>query len=173
MNPSDPASLQNLNDIVLPAAISWWPLASGWYVLISLLLTAFIWFTFRSIRRWISNRYRREALHELHRLVQSIKANENRDENLRQIPVVLKRAALSAYPRNQVASLSGSDWYRFLNSTLSKPEFTNSISSTLDALSYSSGELDGVDSNAVFESTNACKYWLQHHRDPITEAGET
>ena len=61
MNTPDPASLQNLNDIVLPEAVSWWPLANGWYYLFGVLLLLLAWFAYRMIRSWRRNGYRREA----------------------------------------------------------------------------------------------------------------
>jgi len=62
MNSPDPASLQNLNDIALPATVGWWPLATGWYFLVGLLLITLAWLSYRSLQRWINNRYRRAAL---------------------------------------------------------------------------------------------------------------
>ncbi|NOR19848.1 MAG: DUF4381 family protein, partial [Xanthomonadales bacterium] len=109
MKLNDPASLQNLNDIVLPANVEWWPLASGWYFLLGLLLIAVGWYGYRSAQRWIANRYRRAALRELELLKEAVGNDVDRNNNLRQLPVLLKRTALSAYPRHQVASLSGKD----------------------------------------------------------------
>ena len=34
---NDPGSLQNLNDIVVPGPVAWWPLAPGWYLLLAVL----------------------------------------------------------------------------------------------------------------------------------------
>ena len=144
MNSPDPASLQNLNDIVLPATVGWWPLAPGWYFLIGLLLITLAWLCYRSLQRWNNNHYRRAALTELQLLEEDTQNAEKRDSSLRQLPVLLKRTALSAYPRNQVASLSGDDWYGFLNSQVKKPAFTDPTISLLDHLAYSTGHLGSV-----------------------------
>ena len=168
MKSPDPASLQNLNDIVLPATVDWWPLATGWYFLFGLLLIALAWFGYRSLHRWMNNRYRRAALQELQLLADRIHATEDRDANLRQIPVLLKRTALSAYPRSQVASLSGKDWFHFLNSTVKIPPFTDSTASTLNKISYSSGELSAVDSQATTALLNASRQWLKHHQAAVS-----
>jgi len=169
MKSLDPASLQNLNDIVLPATVGWWPLAPGWYFLFGLLLTALAWFGYRTLYRWMNNRYRRAALLELQLLEERIHATEERDAeardtNLRQIPILLKRTALSAYPRSQVASLSGKDWFHFLNSTVKNPSFTDSTASTLNKISYSLGELGAVDSRSITTLLNASRHWLKHHQ---------
>jgi len=164
MKSADPASLQNLNDIVLPATVGWWPLAGGWYFLFGLLLMAFAWFAYRSLRHWIGNRYRRAALLELQLLAQGIQTVSNRETSLRQLPVLLKRTALCAYPRSQVASLSGKDWFRFLNSKLKKPAFTESDSITLDNISYSTGDMSCIDSQIAKALIDASKQWLKHHQ---------
>ena len=164
MKSPDPASLQNLNDIVMPATVSWWPLAPGWYVVSGLLLIALAWFGYKSLQRWMGNRYRRAALSELHLLAKGVQSATSRDSSLRQIPVLLKRTALSAYPRTQVASLSGQDWTCFLNSKIGIPAFTGSISSTLGYLSYSRGDLNAVDSQAASALLNASALWLKQHQ---------
>jgi hypothetical protein len=172
MKSPDPASLQNLNDIVLPATVGWWPLAPGWYILFASLLIALAWSGYRLLHRWKNNRYRRAALRELQLLKERIHATEERDAEvrdakLRQIPILLKRTALSVYPRSQVASLSGKDWFHFLNSTVKNPSFTESTASTLSKISYSRGELSAVDSQSITALLNACRQWLKHHQPRV------
>jgi len=172
MKSTDPASLQNLNDIVLPGDVGWWPLASGWYYLLGILLVVLTWFVYAAIRDWNSNRYRRAALHQLQLLAKDIEDTEKRAAGLRQIPILLKRTALSVYPRSQLASLTGKSWLDFLNSKVSTASFTNSTAGLLDKLSYSVGDLNTVDSKAVDELLSACKRWLQQHQpDPRQKPG--
>lgn len=175
MNSPNPTSLQNLNDIVLPEAAGWWPLAPGWYVLFGLLLVILAWFAYTSVRRWINNRYRRVALQQLQLLTEDIRNTDNRDTGLRQIPVLLKRTALSVYPRSQLASLTGGNWHDFLNSKVSKPSFTESTASLLDEISYSVGDLSKVDTKAADDLLRASHHWLKHHQPanrpaPVVEA---
>jgi hypothetical protein len=164
MNNSDPASLQNLNDIVLPATVGWWPLASGWYLLFGLVLVSLAWFGYRSLYHWKKNRYRRAALHELQLLENGINKPGERDAHLRKIPVLLKRTALSVYPRSQIASLSGESWFQFLNSTVKNPLFTKATASTLNTVSYSTGELSTVDPQSAKALLGASKSWLKSHQ---------
>lgn len=161
---TDSASLQNLNDIVLPEVVDWWPLAPGWYLLFGILLIAVSWFGYRSLKRWHNDHYRRAALKELGVLTADIQNQETRDSSLRQIPILLKRTALSAYPRSQVASLSGKDWHVFLNSKLRTPLFTESTAHTLDRISYTRGDLREIDTQAVTTLLLASRQWLKHHR---------
>ena len=164
MKSPDPASLQNLNDIVLPAASGWWPVASGWYFLFGLLFVVFAWLGYRSLQRWQADRYRRAALYELQLLAEGIQSTANRDASLRQIPKLLKRTALSAYPRYEVASLSGKDWHSFLNSKVRSPSFTETTFNTLDEVSYRCGELNSVDNQAATALLYASRLWLKQHR---------
>ena len=173
MNSPDPASLQNLNDIVLPATVSWWPLATGWYVLIGLLLTALAWLSYRLLQRRMDNRYRRAALRELQLLEDRISDPEERDANLRQIPILLRRTALSSYPRSQVASLSGNDWFRFLKSTVKNPLFDKHTASILNKISYSCGELSAIDPNTTAALLNASRHWLKHHQPTARDKDAT
>lgn len=61
--PTDP--LSELQPLIEPVAIGWWPLAWGWWVVIALLMVA----VFVLARRWQykrrANRYRVQALNEL------------------------------------------------------------------------------------------------------------
>jgi hypothetical protein len=164
MKSSDPASLQNLNDIVMPAAVGWWPLASGWYWLLGLLSITFIWVAFRLGKHWIANRYRRAALRQLLLLKQAGQTEEMRESSLRQLPVLLKRTALTAYPRSAVASLSGNDWCQFLNSSLEKPVFTASMSITLGNISYSRRDIAAIDQHTSEELIAASAQWMKHHK---------
>ena len=168
MKSTDPASLQNLNAIVLPAPVDWWPLANGWYVVFGIVLIAIGWFGYRSVQRWIANRYRRAALQKLQLLAKDIQGEVNRDSSLRQIPILLKRTALSAYPREQVASLTGKDWFGFLNATVRanvrNPSFTETTFVTLDKISYTRGALGEIDTQAITALLKASRQWLKHHQ---------
>jgi ATP/maltotriose-dependent transcriptional regulator MalT len=173
MKSPDPASLQNLNDIVLPAPVGWWPLANGWYFLIGILLIAIAWLGFKSIQRWIKNGYRRAALQELNSLTEGINNADKRNSSLRQLPVLLKRTALSAYTRHQVASLSGADWVSFLNSQLNKPAFTDTTADLLNNISYSTGDLGDIDDKATTDLLDAIKEWLKYHPAIDSKTGGT
>ena len=101
---SDPASLDNLRDIAQPTDVAWWPPAIGWWVLIGLLLLAASIAVYRAVRRWQANAYRRTAIKEL-----------DAAKNVADVSAILKRTALAAYPRTDVASLSGGAWCAWLS----------------------------------------------------------
>jgi hypothetical protein len=160
---NDAGSLQNLNDIVLPSPVAWWPPAPGWYVLSALVLVALLVVGVLQWRRWRDNRYRREALAEL----SSIRASASTGY-LERVPELLKRAALSVWPREEVAALTGPDWHRFLDRTAGLDRFCSGAGETLDQLAYSdSGSaakaLDARQSSALLD---ASELWLKKHKRP-------
>ena len=164
MKSPDPASLDNLNDVLLPPDISWWPLAAGWYVLGGLLLCGLIWWGIHWYRNWKTNTYRRSALQALDQLELDLKNTEEREAGLRQIPALLKRTALSAFPRKQVASLTGADWIGFLNSCTRTPLFAEPEARTLQELSYTRGSLDAIDRSRTEALVITCRLWIRQHK---------
>ena len=105
------ATLDNLHDSYQPPQPAWIPQTAGWYVVFAIAGLLIAWAVIHAIRRRRTDRYRRESLHEL--------ANIAPD----QFSALLKRTALSAWPRSKVASLSGGAWLDFLNQTASMSSF--------------------------------------------------
>jgi hypothetical protein len=99
----DPASLDALHDIVLPAAVSWWPLAPGWYVALSFVLVLVLVLLRRAWKHWQANAYRRAALRALATV-----------EDAPAIAEILRRTALAVAPRPVVAGKTGAAWTDWL-----------------------------------------------------------
>jgi len=99
----DPGSLSNLRDIVTPDAAPRWPLAPGWYVVIAVVVVAVVYCAIRTWKQWKANAYRRAAVTVL----------EDADDSS-EIATALKRTALAAFPRSEVASLTGDAWCDWL-----------------------------------------------------------
>ena len=158
---SDSASLQNLHDIVVPGPVAWWPPAPGWYAVIVVAAVALAALLWKYWRHWRCNRYRGEALKELERLRRGAAGGD-----LSELPGLLKRAALSAWPRRQVAGLVGEDWHRFLDQSANTDRFRSGVGDLLDRLAYASGDgavLSGEEKKTVLD---AARMWLRHHRVP-------
>ena len=158
---SDSASLQNLHDIVVPGPVAWWPPAPGWYAVLALAVTTLVMLLWKYWRHSRRNRYRGEALKELERL-----GREAAGGDLRELPALLKRAALSAWPRRQVAGLVGEDWHRFLDQSANTDRFRSGAGDLLDRLAYAPGDgavLSGEEKKTVLD---AARMWLRHHRVP-------
>ena len=66
MNPNDP--LAQLRDIHLPAAVSAWPLAPGWWMLILLAIASLSYLAWHVLQRHRVKLYRRQALEKVQQL---------------------------------------------------------------------------------------------------------
>ncbi|HEY8568685.1 DUF4381 domain-containing protein [Microbulbifer sp.] len=88
-----------------PPAVSMWPATPAAKGLAALLLLLLVFFVWRQIQTYRANAYRRAALAELQQAA----------EDPAQIAEILRRTALVAYPRTEVAALTGDHWLGFLN----------------------------------------------------------
>lgn len=145
MNP-DAASLDNLKDIYVPPPVPWWPPAAGWWLVIAALAILLAVMVVWAWRKWHRDAYRRAALHELRGATSGAEVAE-----------ILKRTALCAYPRQQVASLTGPAWCQWLSETGGQ-EVTESIGRWLSGDVYR-----GENSQNLPEKTEFAAEWVRHH----------
>lgn len=120
MTNSEQTLLQQLHDIHLPAPLSLWPFAPGWYVVFIfavLVVLGSIGWTWRWYKR---GKVKREALRLLGEYE---KTHTNPIVTIAAINELLKRVALVYFPREQVAGLYGKDWLLFLAQTSKKLKF--------------------------------------------------
>jgi len=75
------------------------------------------------------------------------------------IAEILRRTALVAYPRAQVASLSGADWLDFLDRTGGGSEFRESAGKALAEAPYRPGPAPSERLEALAER------WIRAHRE--------
>lgn len=143
---SDPASLANLRDIVTPPPVPWWPLAPGWWFLLTVLGLIAVLMAVHGWRRWRANAYRRAALRALRGAA-----------DVASIAEILKRAALVAYPRTQVASLSGSAWVKWLAETGGRP-VPAAVSQALTVGVFAEREFAEISQLAAFAAE-----WIRSH----------
>ena len=162
----DPASLDNLNDIVVPEPTAWWPTAAGWIVLGSLIIVAALMLTVRAFRQWQRNRYRRAALHELEQL-QARVGKVDAAEAVASLDQIIKRTALVNWPRSTVAALSGKPWIEFLNSSAKKELFSSEEGEMLNDVVYSSNRSAQLTAAQVDQLFDAAKNWIRSHRLPV------
>ena len=129
--------LQQLKDIDSPQAISWWPLAPGWWILIILSLIAlaaaayFVYATYRA------NDYRREALKLAEQAQARFTTNQDSAQYLNTINTVLKQTSLhltQADPSANIAHASGTQWIEFLTTRSSRALSANTIAALRDGI---------------------------------------
>jgi hypothetical protein len=100
----------------LPEPVSWWPPAPGWWLLtgLFLVLILLLW------RSWSQHQRRantRQALRELAALQAQFCADADGRRFAIGVSQLLRRVALTRYPPEQVAGLSGMAWLEFLAAT--------------------------------------------------------
>jgi hypothetical protein len=115
--------LAQLKDIHLPEAISWWPLAPGWYGLMLLIVCLVISLVYMAHKRAMYSRPKKQALALLATYKQAYERDCNAQLTSARISELLKRVALVYYPRAEVAGLQGMSWVDFLNTTSKKLDF--------------------------------------------------
>lgn len=108
--------LQQLRDIHYPEPIGFWPMAKAWWLLMALLLMLSCGI-FYMLKWWKSYSIKRQFLDELNLIESTYHQNRAAKEALSQLAILLKRVALTYYPRADVASLYGPSWVLFLQST--------------------------------------------------------
>ena len=84
------------------------------------------------------------------------------------LPELLKRVALTAWPRDEVAALTGEHWHRFLDRSGSMDRFGAGAGRALDRLAYGGAEVLGRDE--LLDLYSAAEQWLRRHRAPGGEA---
>ena len=171
MNP-DPSSLDNLHDIVPPPPVPWWPPAPAWYWVLGALGVVAMVLLLRSFMRWQRNRYRREALAELARHQAALGDPAQRGGALVALSELLKRTAVTAFPRSEVASLTGESWYSFLDRTGRGATFSKRDGAVLETAAYDPRSVAGVDENKARDLAQRVRNWLVHHQaDAVLNRG--
>jgi hypothetical protein len=111
-----------LIDIPLPGEVSLWPQTWEARIAMALLIVGAIAGVWRLLRYWHVNRYRRAALAELGRIGSADPVAS--PAQLAQLTVLVRRTALAAFPREEVAPLVGTAWLAFLDRSYGGHEFS-------------------------------------------------
>ncbi len=146
-----------LRDIHLPDPVGGWPPAPGWWLLLIgvLALIASAVGLWRFLRRKTTKKL---ALAELAAIAGSDAAAR---EKVQALAILLRRTALSVYPREEVAGLVGTQWLEFLDRTLGGNGFSEGEGRLLIEGPYRR-EMQG-DLSALFE---LCRAWIKRLPGP-------
>ncbi len=163
MNP-DPTSLDRLHDIIAPPPVPWWPPAPGWYCVIGFAFFVLLIGLVRLFLHWQRNRYRREALLELARQEAALRNSIQPAGALAALAELLKRVSLSAWPREDVASLTGEPWLAFLQGTFREKHPGTREAALLESVAYDPRAAGSLDESQILDARRAVRHWIRHHK---------
>ena len=150
-----PELLDLMHGNVEPAPVSLLPATDAWLVVAGWTVALFAIALAAWRRRWLRNRYRREAL----RALAAIEADTSLDAatSAARVAELVKRTALAAYPRKAVAALYGKAWSEFL---VTSANHDRRVAAGAEQLA-SAGWLPGTDSPDLVP---AARRWIRVHR---------
>jgi predicted negative regulator of RcsB-dependent stress response len=150
-----PELLALMHDLVMPEPVPWLPQTPGWWIVLGWLVAVLLLAAWQFVKRRRRNRYRRDALAEL----DAIAALQGIDpaESAQRVAAVLKRTALVAYPRRDVAGLYGTAWARFLAESAGNDRQVAEAADDLAAAAYR----PGADPKVL---SRPARRWIRLHR---------
>jgi hypothetical protein len=112
----NPEILSQLRDIQGLDPVSWWPLATGWWLLMLLTLVLIVGFILwlRNLRKYPPGSWNRDAYRSLMRLKKQAPSLSD-SEVAGQLSGLLRRIAVIRLGRLQAAGLSGDAWLSWLH----------------------------------------------------------
>jgi hypothetical protein len=150
-------ALKNFFEVVTPAGIDWLPQTPGWFLVAAVLAYYCSEKLWRSLQYWYHNRYRGEALARL----ADIPHRGEASELVVEVNQLLKITALVAYPRTDVAQLTGVAWTRFLNRQCEHHPFDETTSKLLAEGPY---RPLSVEPPQLENLLSASSQWISEHR---------
>ena len=150
-----PQLLDLMHGLVMPEPVAWLPQTPGWWIVLGWLLGMLLLIAWQFARRRQRNRYRRDALKELRSIAAQTELGPV--ESAQRIAVLLKRTALAAYPREDVAALYGRDWAQFLKESAGNDPQIAEAADLLAAAAYR----PDVDGSTL---TGPARRWIRLHR---------
>ena len=148
--------LSGLRDIHLPPTPPWWPPAPGWWLLALAALAVVIVDVRFALHAWRRGRGRRAALRALEVLRRRLREGESPHVLTAELSTLMRRAAMTRHPREQVAGLAGSAWLEFLDDDTHR--FTRGTGRPLASAPYARAE--PVDLEALLSD---CEIWMRRN----------
>lgn len=158
-NAADP--LAGLRGYHLPAALSWWPPAPGWWLLALCavaLAGGLAWWLLRRRRRRAAAR---AAELELAALRARLAEQGDTGDFVRQLSMLLRRYAIRAFPRREVAALTADAWLGFLDAQGGDGGFSGGAGRTLAELPYR----PHITRAAGDEMARLVERWIRRNRE--------
>jgi hypothetical protein len=154
--PAQTDPLANLRDIHIPGALEPWPPALGWWLLAAVAIFLIAFCLLRLFQWWRSKQYRREGIRSLEALLQS---HTSEKQYLQDYSELLKRVALTNYPREMVAHLTGEAWVKFLDTSSGTQEFSMGEGQVLIQGNYEPNPSVNID-----QLHQLGQHWIKKHK---------
>lgn len=144
-----------LRDIHIPEAISDWPLAMGWWIIL-LFIPLLLWVIFL-IYKYLTQQ---TAIKTAKKILMQLKQDSTKSDiqKIIEISVLIRRVAISISSRNDCASLTGKVWLEYLNKSLKNNEFTQGVGQCLADISYRNNQPENIN---IAELINLIERWLK------------
>ena len=97
-----------LKDIHLPGSPDFWPLALGWWLILTFILLVLFWTISQLKKRNRIRKHRKVLFRTLDALEDKLRKDAN-SETLAEVNILLRQLAVNYYPRSEIASLTGGD----------------------------------------------------------------
>ena len=152
------SALEQLRPNHLPTPVGIWPLAPGWWVVGGVTLAVILLIAYIIISRRRKRRYRRQALSALHKVVKAYKTHGNKRQYAHDCNRLLKKVALVAYPRQDIASLNGHQWQAFLAASSGNTLFSEAEGAALGSDRFKPDHELNVDQLQTLTIS-----WIKHH----------
>lgn len=153
-------ALAPLIEFPLPAAVPLWPQTLADRVLLVVVAAGVLAGAWTWLRRRRANRYRREAIAEWHAIDRRRGIADARPD-LVSLESLLRRVALVAFPRAQVAALSGQEWRAFLNRSGGGGSFAGPAAVHLTEAAYRPAE--PVAPDEIRAASILVRRWIEDH----------
>lgn len=150
-----PQLLELLHGLVMPEPVAWLPETPGWWIIFCWLVAVMLLAVWQIVKRRRRNRYRRDALAELRAI--AARPELGPAESAQYVAALVKRTALAAYPREEVAALYGADWAQFLRESAGNDRQIADAADRLAAAAYHP-DADGS------ELSQPARRWIRLHR---------
>lgn len=164
MPPGAADPLAGLRDWHLPGAVSWWPPAPGWWLVAGLALVALLLMLVHWRRRPRQGAAARAALNELRTLRMQLGTGLDGYAFAAAVSALLRRLALTRFPRERVAGLGGVSWLAFLDATGGGDGFTRGAGQVLGELPYRNPKAPPVSPRDLADLADLAERWVRANR---------
>ena len=133
-----------------------------WGILLALLVVIVAAGIYLLLAKRRRNRYRLAALEELQLLWSDYQNNADTEKYVAKLAQLMRRTAITAYPKSNAATLFGEEWLQFLDQTAAGENFCRGAGKQLASLPY-----ENLSNKSTLELSplHTCvATWVQTHR---------